>query len=101
MRTALVILILFMGLARVLESQNLHITYFSEANGLPSNQVRHVVHDDFGFLWIACDGGLIRFDGSNFSDYTQQIQSQYGRFFCPTEEGLLVNYSSGRMVNYG
>ena len=95
MRAALVILILLLGLAKVLESQNLHITYFSEANGLPSNQVRHVVHDDFGFLWIACDGGLIRFDGSNFSDYTQQIQSQYGRFFCPIEEGLLVSHDAG------
>jgi ligand-binding sensor domain-containing protein len=87
--------ILLIGAGMVLEAQNLHITYFTEARGLPSNQVRHVVKDDFGFVWIACDGGLVRFDGQNFTDYTQQIPSQYVRYFCKTDQGLLLSHDAG------
>lgn len=95
MRSLLVTTILWVGMGIVLEAQNLHITYFTEARGLPSNQVRHVVQDDFGFVWIAGDGGLVRFDGLEFTDYTQQIPSQYARYFCKTEEGLLLSHDAG------
>lgn len=79
----------------VSEAQNLHLTFFSEANGLTSNQVRHVVRDSMGFLWIAGDAGLLRFDGVNFSNYSQQVQSRYGRYFCNTPEGLLLSHDAG------
>ena len=95
MRSLFVILFLFLGMGYALEAQNLHITYFTETRGLPSNQVRHVAHDEFGFVWIACDGGLVRFDGLEFTDYSQQIPSQYGRYFCPTDEGLLFSHDAG------
>ncbi len=95
MRSLWITTILLIGAGMVLEAQNLHITYFTEARGLPSNQVRHVVQDDFGFVWIACDGGLVRFDGLKFTNYTQQIPSQYGRYFCQTEEGLLLSHDAG------
>jgi hypothetical protein len=49
MRPLVIIMILLAGQGTVLRSQNLHITYFTEARGLPSNQVRHVAMDDFGF----------------------------------------------------
>jgi len=88
-------MLLFTGMGMVLEAQNLHITYYTEARGLPSNQVRHVSHDEFGFVWIACDGGLVRFDGQEFSDYSVQIPSQYGRYFCQTDEGLLLSHDAG------
>ncbi len=95
MRKLLIILILIFGLGMFLEAQNLHITHFTEARGLPSNQVRHVAHDDFGFVWIACDGGLVRFDGLEYTDYSVQIPSQYGRYFCHTDEGLLFSHDAG------
>jgi len=95
MRYLTFILILFLGMGMLLEAQNLHITYFTEARGLPSDQVRHVAHDDFGFVWIACDGGLVRFDGLKFTNYTQQIPSQYNRYLCHTEEGLLISHDAG------
>jgi ligand-binding sensor domain-containing protein len=51
--------------------------------------------DDYGFVWIACDGGLVRFDGLTFTNYTQQIPSQYGRYFCKTDEGLWLSHDAG------
>ncbi len=95
MRSKLILLILISFVWNVSVAQNLHLTFFSEANGLPSNQVRHVVHDSMGFLWIAGDAGLLRFDGVQFSNYSQQVPSLYGRYFCNTPEGLLLSHDAG------
>lgn len=95
MRNLLYIWVLLSGMGGILEAQNLHITYFTEARGLPSNQVRHVAQDDFGYFWIACDGGLVRFDGQVITNYSQQIPSQYARHFCKTKEGLLLSHDAG------
>jgi len=92
-KTILFFLISFVGNVSV--AQNLHLTFFSEANGLPSNQVRHVVQDSMGFLWIASDAGLLRFDGIHFSNYSQQVPSQYGRHLCNTPEGFLLSHDAG------
>jgi ligand-binding sensor domain-containing protein len=95
MRSPLVIMFLLLGMVMVLQGQNLYITHYTEDRGLPSNQVRHVIQDEFGFVWIACDGGLVRFDGLGFTDYTQHIPSQYNRYFCPADDGLLVSHDAG------
>ncbi len=95
MRSKNILLILISLVWNVSVAQNLHLTFFSETNGLPSNQVRHVVHDSMGFLWIAGDAGLLRFDGVLFSNYSQQVPSQYGRYFCSTPEGLLLSHDAG------
>jgi len=73
----------------------MHVSYFSESNGLPSNKVRHVVQDTFGFLWIATDNGLVRFDGTDFQNYSQHIPSRYGRYFCPVDGGILLSHDAG------
>jgi ligand-binding sensor domain-containing protein len=88
----LTMLLLASGVAT---GQNLHLTFYSQANGLPSHQVRDVIHDDYGLVWIASDGGLLRFDGSRFTNYSQQIPSQYSRAFCRVPEGLLLSHDAG------
>lgn len=95
MRVKTIIFILISFGWTVSVAQNLHLTFFSEANGLPSNQVRHVVRDSMGFLWVAGDAGLLKFDGVHFSNYSQQVPSQYGRYLCNTPEGLLLSHDAG------
>jgi len=95
MRTRTFILFLISFGCTVSVAQNLHLTYYSEASGLPSDQVRHVVQDSMGFLWIASDAGLLRFDGKRFNNYSQQVPSQYGRYLCSTPEGLLLSHDAG------
>lgn len=77
------------------EAQNLHLSHFSEANGMPSNQVRDVIKDAHGMFWIASDAGVVRFDGTEFTYYTKQIPSQYCRSFCRVPEGLLLSHDAG------
>jgi len=43
--------------------------HYTTDNGLPSNCVRDIVQDTRGFIWLATDGGLVRFDGLHFKLY--------------------------------
>ena len=38
-------------------------------DGLPSNAVRNIVQDDFGFIWFGTDNGLCRYDGTTIQQY--------------------------------
>jgi ligand-binding sensor domain-containing protein len=51
-------------------AQPKHYTAFTVANGLPSNHIYHCVEDDKGFLWVATDAGIARFDGKHFQVFT-------------------------------
>jgi len=42
---------------------------FSVDNGLPSNEVFDLLHDSKGFMWMATDFGLARFDGTGFKQF--------------------------------
>lgn len=46
------------------------IKIFDENNGLPSNLVYDITQDENGFLWIATDNGVARFDGTKFYKYS-------------------------------
>jgi hypothetical protein len=44
-------------------------TYYSIREGLPSNDIYNCVEDKRGFLWIATENGVSKFDGKNFKNY--------------------------------
>ena len=50
-------------------SQNQTFQKFGIKDGLSSSRVFTSVEDDFGFLWVATDIGVDRFDGNNFKHY--------------------------------
>jgi len=62
-----IILILFQT---NLSAQIPGFTQFNDNNGLPSNTVYDINQDDNGFIWIATDYGLSRFDGLSFKNFT-------------------------------
>ncbi|MFC6267550.1 sensor histidine kinase [Frigoriflavimonas asaccharolytica] len=52
-------------------AQNYNLTNsFSTKDGLPSNLVYQCLLDDEGFIWVATDNGISRFDGKRFINYT-------------------------------
>ncbi len=48
-------------------AQTLVVDEYTALDGLPSNLVKQVHQDSRGYIWIATDGGLVRFDGTTFS----------------------------------
>ncbi|MEO0421192.1 MAG: diguanylate cyclase [Pseudomonadota bacterium] len=55
-----------MGLDRDLQSSQWIERHWNSRNGLPSETVWEVHQDGDGYLWIATDIGLLRFDGLDF-----------------------------------
>lgn len=68
MRNALVIILL--ALAGTCIAQDSGYRAFTTNDGLPSNFIYRAIEDDRGFLWVATDAGIARFDGSHFEVYT-------------------------------
>src|SRR5690348_817007 len=52
--------------ARAQEGRQYSFKHFSVTNGLASNTVGSVLQDREGFMWMATDNGLQRYDGSSF-----------------------------------
>jgi ligand-binding sensor domain-containing protein/two-component sensor histidine kinase len=50
-------------------AQILPIKNFATRDGLPHNNVNSIFQDAKGYLWIATDEGLSRFDGYTFTNY--------------------------------
>lgn len=48
---------------------NYSISSYTTKNGLPQNSVRTLCFDKEGFLWMATENGLVKFNGINFTVY--------------------------------
>jgi uncharacterized membrane-anchored protein YhcB (DUF1043 family) len=57
-------------LPTVLHSQTTQTIIYTVKDGLPSNALYRTVIDKKGFLWIATEIGLSRFDGKKFRNYS-------------------------------
>jgi hypothetical protein len=62
--------ILLLCCASKLFSQSTQTIYYTVKEGLPSNSVYRTILDDRGFLWVATENGIARFDGKKFESYT-------------------------------
>ncbi len=78
-----------------LPAQKFHVSTYTTLNGLPTDVVRHALRDTFGFLWLATDAGLVRFDGVRFQVYSKEAPSQYGRHLQPVGEGIAYSHDAG------
>ncbi len=66
-------LFLFAAQKNVLsQSVFLNSEVFNEINGLPNNEVRCLLKDSKGYLWVGTIYGLAKYDGNKFSVYKHQ-----------------------------
>lgn len=42
------------------------LNHYTDENGLPQNSIKHLGVDPDGFIWMATEEGLVRFDGQKF-----------------------------------
>ena len=45
------------------------VQHFTDENGLPQNSINDLLFDKNGYLWLASQVGLVRYDGSSFQLY--------------------------------
>ncbi|MEL6626455.1 MAG: two-component regulator propeller domain-containing protein, partial [Bacteroidota bacterium] len=65
----LLLLVLCLPLAAWSQSAQLATVHFSPNQGLPSSEVYDLLQDQKGFLWIATDNGVSRFNGYQFDNF--------------------------------
>ena len=68
-RIALLLVLLFVATADA-AAERLPIKSYGTSEGLVHNRVKRIVQDSRGFLWFCTAGGLSRFDGYRFINYT-------------------------------
>jgi len=51
-------------------SQSTQTIFYTTKDGLPSSSIYKSVLDSHGFLWVATDNGIAKFDGKNFKTYS-------------------------------
>jgi len=63
-------LIILVSNLNIVVGQSLTYKVYTIEDGLPSNMIYRVVEDSIGFIWIATEAGVCRYDGSVFKCYT-------------------------------
>lgn len=53
-------------------AQQMNIRKYSIQNGLVNNDILNIYQDSQGFIWLCTRGGLSRYDGSRFFNYTEE-----------------------------
>ncbi|QEC79572.1 sensor histidine kinase [Mucilaginibacter ginsenosidivorax] len=97
--------------------QVVYLKNYSANDGLPGSQVNYLMQDSKGFIWIATDKGVSRFDGQHFKNFTTTdglesneafriAEDNYHRIFfycnnyrvCYYENGLIHKLTSTQRV---
>lgn len=84
-------------------AQNTVIKHYGVNQGLPSSETYFVTQDRKGYLWIATDAGVVKYDGYNFKTYTTSDglpdntvfkihEDKYGRVWFSTYSGRFAYY---------
>lgn len=78
------------------------LTNYTTKDGLPSNHIYKVTQDANGFIWIATDRGLVKYNGSEFKTFTTKnglaINDVWG--LNATPDGKLWFQSKAAKVGY-
>src|SRR5260370_4625118 len=85
---------------------------WSSENGLPQNSVHQILQPRDGYLWIATEGGVARFNGIQFTVFNQEndpaftsndtcclAEDRRGGLWIGTSDGLL-RYAEGAFRRY-
>lgn len=65
----LVQLLLSFPIAMRAQQMQATLSHYSTDDGLASNAISYLTHDDYGYVWISTWNGVSRFDGYNFYNY--------------------------------
>lgn len=91
--------------ASFLVAQNVGVEEYHQEDGLPTDLIKAFEKDSEGYIWIATDGGIVRFDGNNFvpvenieraSNYYKGllVSKKFG-FLATSDDGLISISAAG------
>jgi len=95
---------------REIYAQTVYLPHYTTKDGLPSNNCYYTLQDQKGFIWIATDAGVSRFNGSIFENFSvddglpdnqilQLRQDSKGRIWFMALNGQLSYFLNGKIHN--
>jgi hypothetical protein len=90
----LLLIVLFYGFGEHIYTQNPYTVQISAKDGLPSNSVFQVYQDSKGFVWIANNEGICRYDGFEFVSYFSEKQSSKAGSFIQEDKTGRIWYEN-------
>jgi ligand-binding sensor domain-containing protein len=92
--------------------QSTYLAHYGTKDGLPSNNCYFTLEDSKGYIWVATDAGVSRFDGKNFKNFSvddglpdnqvlQMKEDKIGRIWFLALNGKLSYFYDGRIYNEG
>lgn len=86
------IFFLFLNFLNLYSQSDLVWQNYTTDNGLPQNSIRDIINDKYGFIWIATENGITRFDGSQFVTSNKYYnKSRYRNFWGSIEKDSIFN----------
>ena len=76
-------------------AQQFYLWEYTSEDGLESELVKSVAHDDRGFVWVATDGGLYYYDGIDFAKATADSLIYIKDIYLDSEGRLLMSSDYG------
>ena len=76
-------------LVQLVYGQAYRCIQYNNRQGLQNNLTKAASLDSIGFIWVATDNGLARFDGLNFQQYSVGLPSTYVKGLLKTKKGKL------------
>ena len=84
------LLVLFSMTSLLANGQAYRCLQYNNKQGLQNNLTKATAIDKFGFLWVATDNGLAKFDGISFQQFSLGLPSTYVKSIFKTKKGKLV-----------
>jgi signal transduction histidine kinase/ligand-binding sensor domain-containing protein len=92
-------IVLLLVNASFIAAQNVGVEEYHQENGLPTDLIKAFEIDSAGYLWVATDGGVVRFEGNEFvaveniersSNYYKSLlfSKKFG-FLAASDDGLI------------
>ncbi len=103
-------LMLMIGFIESACAQSIYLKHFTTKDGLPSNNCYFTLQDSKGYIWIATDAGVSRFDGTVFENFSvddglpdnqilQVKEDRSGKIWFLTLNGQLSYFFNGKIYN--
>ncbi|WP_461117828.1 ligand-binding sensor domain-containing protein, partial [Spirosoma jeollabukense] len=89
------------GIAQNKSIGNFAVNHYTDETGLPQNSVKSIAPDGAGFIWLATENGLVRFDGQNFYAFTKANSALPSNRFYSLEPNLGNAQSKNSLVAPG
>ena len=64
-------------------------TEYNDTNGLPTSEANAVIQSTDGYLWVGSYGGLIRYDGTEFVNFSSELDTSTVRCIFQASDGRL------------